>query len=288
MAHAALRFSSVLLLLAGCAELTEIELPPELPGDLLFPPAPDTPAADAETWYADCGTDLVFAMADLLPNLAEGMVHQRIPYAQTSPDEWRDCSGNFLRLSSYVASACPAGLDHLAAPPGIADYSPDGSNVTGLEPLARSSRDLARWYHEQGQFVPVWYDDEASVVLDQYRYLIKPGAVLWFARKRPVEANGLDQLFGRNIRETHIRHVGTVVRVELDDEGQTVSYAMYHGRNRERLGSITDDHRDRGTGGGPPFGNGDEYLVGIGTLLPIVAPPGESVGSSTPSRPRGR
>jgi hypothetical protein len=264
-------------LVVGCAEEPVVELATDLPEPPSFPPAPGTPAADADTWYAECGTDLVFSMAELLPGIADGMVRQRIPYGWTSPDEWRDCSGNFLRFSSYVASACPAGRDDLAAPPGIADYLRGGDNVAGLLPRARDSRELARWYFEHDRFVPIWYDQPQKgglpPLLEDSRYLIKPGAVLWFSANRPYERGGIEQLFARNVRGTQIKHLGTVVSVEHDDDGQVVGYAMYHGRNPDRAGSVTDGHSIHGTGDGPPFGNGGEFLVGIGTLLPLAEPP---------------
>lgn len=267
------------LALVACAAPPAPELPAVLPGaglgaaSLAFPPAPDDAAAAGETWFAECGPRTWFPMGGLLSSIATGMVHQRIPYGRA--EEWRDCSGDFLRLSSYVAAACPPGQPYLAAPPGIADYDPDASNVPDLEPRARSSRDLARWFNDTGRFVPVFYppDEEPEETLDRYRYLLKGGAVLWFAHHPPQERHGIEQLFSRNARGTGIHHIGTVVATELDDDGQVVGYSMFHGGNAGRIAAVTDEHRFASTGGRPPFGNGDDWLVGIGTLLPIVEPP---------------
>jgi hypothetical protein len=64
--------------------------------------------------------------------------------------------------------------------------------------------------------------------------------------------------------------------VDHDEDGEVVGYSMFHGRNPGVPASITDDHRLGGAGGGPPFGNGGQYLVGVGIVLPAVSPPGAS------------
>lgn len=263
--------------LAGCAptlddprEAAEAAVFP-----LIFPPAPDAPVAVAETYYATCD-DTLWSMSDLLRAVTNGMVNQRIPYS-AAPEEWRDCSGNFLRLSSYVASICPGSEADLAAPAGVDDYEPASTNHVSLQPEARSTRELARWYHAQERFVPIWYDEtepsEAPASLDALRHLIKPGAVLWFSYGRPLQADGIDQLFSRGPTRTHINHIGTVVQVERDLQGRVVSYAMFHGRNRDKLATITVDHRYESDGRVPPFGYGSQHLVGIGALLPPASPP---------------
>ncbi|MEQ1568679.1 MAG: hypothetical protein ABMA64_23775 [Myxococcota bacterium] len=277
MARSLLLVALGALRVAGCdAEVPPPPVGPSLPPpELWFPPSPGTAAAEADSWYADCGPGMTFAMADLLPPIAAGLSHQQIPYGRTDPDEWRDCSGNFLRLSSYLAAACPAGSVHLAAPAGVPNYVAGEANAPELAPLARSSRDLAQWYRGEGRFVPVWYpaDRPVSEVLAGVRHLIKAGSVVWFARSPPRADFGVNQLFTRNLRGTAIHHVGTVVATERDEQGDVVRYAMYHAGNTDRVASVTDEHRFVPTGGGPPFGNGPDYLVGIGTLLPIAPPP---------------
>jgi hypothetical protein len=270
--------------LSGCVEPLEspepapVLEPSEQPWDepVSFPPAQGTEAGDSDTYWADCGHGMTFALADLLQPIALGMVHQGIPYARARPDgrdEWRDCSGNFLRLSSYLASACPGSDAQLAAPAGIADWAPEGDNAVALVAAARSSRDLARWYHEQGRFAPVFYDGAdrrtgVSPDLERYRHLIKPGAVLWFSEVAPRAADGIEPLFGGG--RSRIRHMATVVRTELDEDGQVVAYEMYHGRNGTHLAGVSEGRRwtDR-----PPLGNGGQYLVGIGALVEPMPPP---------------
>ena len=274
------RLFALLIGAIGCrpgAELVDptdgtLPIPRLAPVD--FPPEPGTPTALADSWWAACGQRDV-RVGDLLTVIADGLTRQRIPYGRPTPDEWRDCSGAFLRLSSYLASACP-GSDTLAAPPGVEAYRPEGPNVPDVVAYARSSRDLARFMHAQGRFVPITYGDTPkkgalSAAVARYRHLLKPGAVVWFSQRPLLEPLGgeLEQLLVTNLKRTHIHHVGTVVDVEQDEDGEVIAFAMFHGRNPGQVASITTDHR---VDHWPPFGNADQYLTGIGTLLPPIEP----------------
>ena len=189
-------------------------------------------------------------LVDLIRAATNGLVHQRIPYGPA--DEWRDCSGNFLRLSSYLARACPD--QRLAAPAGVADYVEGGDNRVPLIPEARSSRDLARWHHSEGRFVPVWQGDDPTDHQDR----IVPGTVLWFSGRTTPRDQGDQALFDS------IAHMGIVTAVEHDEAGALVAYRMYHGRSRGKLATVTRHRRDAS----PAFGVGRQGLVGIGTILP--------------------
>jgi hypothetical protein len=248
------------------------------------------PLAEIDTandYYARCSGQ-ARNLGDVLAPIVSDMVAQRIPYTQNPSNEWRDCSGNFLRLSSYLASACPDNETYLAASPGIRDYRPGGDNAVPFEAPARSSRELARWYHEQGRFSPIYYDGVSSPAdrpqgLDTIRNLIRPGAVLWFSLDRPLAANGLEGLFTKRVaRGPHINHMGTVTEVTRDETGQLTSYAMYHGRSTGNPGSVTRAHYwtwpESYLAGGskeyPSLGYWNQYLVGIGTIVPVVRAPG--------------
>ena len=270
------------LALSRCADpsyrsppkLPRLEEPEQAKPAPVFPPPPGSEAWVADSWYADCSNGMRFALADLIPSIALAMERQEIPYGRAEPDEWRDCSGSFLRLSSYLASACPDGQPYLPAPPGIADFVRGSDNAVHIQPLARSSRDLAQWFYGQGRMTPVWYEKgvDAEVSIEPYRQLIKPGAVLWFSDRPPREEDGLLQLFGRSDRGTQIRHMGTVVTTEIGEDGEVVSYTMFHGRNAGKLATITEEHELHPGGGRPPFGNGGDYLAAIGSLLPLADP----------------
>ncbi len=73
----------------------------------------------------------------VLQPIVVSMVAQKIPYSQSPSNEWRDCSGNFLRLSSYVANQCPG--VQLVAPPGVTAYTKGGRNKAPGGEQARSN-----------------------------------------------------------------------------------------------------------------------------------------------------
>ena len=256
-------------------------------------PLPTAVAGDSDYFYAQCNGK-VQNLQDVLAPIVADMSAQKIPYSQTPANEWRDCSGNFLRLSSYLASACPENARYLVAPPGVSDYRPGGDNVAPEANLSgRASRDIARWYHGQGRFTPIYYDGvdspaERPQALVANRHLIRPGAVLWFSLDRPRSADGLEGLFTKSVsRGPHINHMGTVTEVTRGDDGQVVSYAMYHGRSTGKPGSVTrahfwtwpDSYLANGSREYPSFGYWKQYLVGIGTIVPLVGPVVRSDGS---------
>ncbi len=247
-------------------------------------PASDNDIFSEPSYYAKCDNKLE-SMASMLEPIAKKLVSQKIPYAQKPANEWRDCSGNFLRLSSYVAEACLGSRVHLATGPGITDYKVGGNNKATPKAKARDSRSLAKWYQDQGRFIPIYYDNvtaditQPSDSLKMNRHRIKPGAVLWFSRSLPTSAGGVNALFARR-EPGSINHMGTVVSTKLDNEGQLIQYSMYHGRRAGKLATITHTQYWQWpltyTKGGrkyPPAGYWKQYLVGIGTLLPAEVPP---------------
>ena len=234
------------------------------------------------SYYAKCGNQ-VKSMASILEPIVNRMVKQKIPYSNKRADEWRDCSGNFLRLSSYVAEACPGSSANLAAGPGITDYKAVGNNRVTAKAKARDSRSLAKWYYEHDRFIPIYYDnatdnsDQIYKILKENRDRIKPGAILWFSHSRPTSAGGINALFD-NGSPSSINHMGTVVSTTLDNEGHIQQYSMYHGRSKGKRATITKTQfwswPPKYTRGGqtyPRLGYWRQYLVGIGTLLPAVA-----------------
>jgi len=200
------------------------------------------------------------------------MVNQKIIYTQNPSSEWRDCSGNFLRLSSHVAGICDVDL---VAPPGVREYVKNGNNERpGIEE-ARTTRGIARWYDERGTFVPIFYDDvditEAPKALTAVREKIKPGAVLWFSQRKPLASDKKDGLY-RELGGA-IGHMGTITSVERDANGLVTSWEMYHGQNKKKHNGITRhwwDWPDKFTSGGkeyPPGGYWSQRIVGFAESL---------------------
>ncbi len=248
--------------------------------------------ADDNAYYVMCGGK-VKRLENILQPIVDNLVAQKIPYTQDPANEWRDCSGNFLRLTSYVASECSEQQDNLIAPPGIKDYLPGGDNVGPGNVTARSSRSVAKWYQMKGRFTPIYYDGVQSpsqipADLHKYRNRIRPGAVLWFSRGRPISADGLDALFQKTSSGTHINHMGTVTAVERNESGDVISFEMFHGRTKTKPASVTRTHfwkwPDKYLQGGakeyPSFGYWGQSLVGIATLAPVVTMTAAAVNSN--------
>lgn len=150
-----------------------------------------------------------------------------------------DCSGIFHRVIGEMRKICPN-----------YDYPSPTRN--------RSSRDLARWYFERGELVPV--NDPIKMA-----HLIKPGAVMFFAHR----GKNIDNFAGkRSFNANIVSHIGIVVAVEKDAAGRVISYQLFHGRSRGKIASITKYHyRNPSKKYLPPFGNYDQPLVAIARMF---------------------
>ncbi|MFK7997215.1 MAG: hypothetical protein AB8B87_23995 [Granulosicoccus sp.] len=195
------------------------------------------------------------------------MDNQTIKYAQSPNSEWRDCSGNFLRLSSHIAEQCDV---ELVAPRGVRKYVDGGDNERPGRAAARTTRGIAKWYDEQGKFVPVFYDGtvdltEAPGALIAIRNKIKTGSVLWFSFEKPLAEIKKEGLF----KEVGglINHMATVTSVEKDDNGDVIAWYMYHGINGKKNNDITPQWWTYPTVFGdkkyPPGGYWGQRLVGF-------------------------
>lgn len=265
----------------GCSDSTgsDEEVPPPPP------PPPERVALDPHRHFAQCGAELA-DLQNVLTPLVDSLVAQKIPYTRQPANEWRDCSGNFLRLSSALAEACPDQAPRLIAPPGVAPYVAGQDNAVPIDLPYRSSRSVAAWYHDQSRFTPIFYDDAPQVTdvpsqLLKHRELLRPGAVVWFSRGRPQSAEGVDALFKKTGTGSHINHMAVVTEVMRDDDGNVVSYKMFHGHGRADKGtpsSVTNrqffEWPERFLANGsksyPPLGYWSQRLVGVGTIVPTV------------------
>lgn len=237
-------------------------------------PAATTIYANPEAQYVIC-RDQRRALEEILQPIAARLMSQQISYSQVDANEWRDCSGNFLRLSSYLADECPELNGRLAATKGVPDYVPgDNNSARPATAVARTTRDIAKWYADNGSFIPIYYDHgrDEQAALVRHRNNIKPGTVLWFSREKPHPAAGMAPLFA-----SHINHMGTVISVERGENGELLSYSMYHGQNSKKVGAVTHDHYwawpAKFTNGGkqyPPLGYWDQYLVGLAPIAPMA------------------
>lgn len=272
----------VLALPMACTTTTP-EPKPSPPPPEIIPPPPPTVSLGNKSHYAMCNGQ-VRDMADVLRPIVSALEAQKIPYNRSAPQEWRDCSGNFLRLSSAVAAACPDAESELTAPAGVRPYVKGGNNVVQFNVPYRSSRAVAKWYADRGRLTPIYYDDAPSVAdvpqdLLDHRNLIRPGAVVWFSRGRPVSTLGLEQLFAAPSTPNNINHMATVTEVTRDPNGNVIQYKMYHGHGKEAKGtpaSVTTKQYFEfpasmsRSGPYPPLGYWSQRIVAVGTLLPPV------------------
>ena len=278
----------IIVLASGCAS-TVITQPQGAEAVVPTTIQPPPKLQDSGAYYAVCGGQ-VRSVANILEPIVQDMVSRTIPYTKDPSNEWRDCSGVFLRLSSYVAAACPEQQRSLAAPPGIRPYVEGGNNNAPISGKARTSREIAKWYESQGRFTPIYYDGITSssqipTDLRKYRNLIRPGALVWFSLARPSSADDLSGLFEKQVsRGPHINHMATVTSVTRDADDNVIGYEVFHGRSRKNPASVTKTHfwkwpttylkcsdsNDRSTCSKeyPTLGYWNQYLVGIGTLMP--------------------
>ncbi len=155
-----------------------------------------------------------------------------------------DCSGIFHRVLMGVQKRCP---DHEY--PSVKQY--------------RDSRELARWYHEQGELIVI-----KNVVVQSG--LIRPGMALFFGRTGVKYKNASAKTLFSS--QYGIYHVGVVARVYRDKGGKVAGYDLFHGHGRKgkTKASITKWHKRRPTRASyPPFGNGRQQLVAAAWIVPV-------------------
>ncbi len=182
-----------------------------------------------------CAGDLVPAVQATVQGLeAQGILYGVGPLS--------DCSGIFHRVLKGVKKRCP-------------DY-----RYPSLQRY-RDSRELARWYHEQGELVLIGDAQERTD-------LIRPGMVLFYGR------NGVDYtdftVEDLVASRAGIDHVGVIVSVATDEDGEVSSYKLFHGHGRrgKTTASATNWHKREPTRASyPPFGNGRQQLVAAARIV---------------------
>lgn len=169
-----------------------------------------------------------------LTALAEKMEQDSLPY---DASKLQDCSGIFHQVLQHVKSACP---DHRYPAPSE----------------ARSSRALARWYHDHGNFTTI----EDAVA---QRNLIRPGMVMFYGRSGKKYSD-----IDINVLSREVEHVGIVTEVEKNAAGNVVDYVLFHGRqpgvHAQRSFSHPIEPRRAGL---PPFGNWNQQWVAVANTI---------------------
>jgi len=169
--------------------------------------------------------------------IAANLENARLMYGQLP---YTDCSGTFHRVLDSLKHYC-------------SDFKyPDKDDY-------RDSRDLGRWYYEQGEYIRI----KDALAMSSY---IKPGVVMFYGpRQANIDTLGVEALFNQG----GINHVGVVVAVEKDDKGVVTNYSLFHGQRPGKIASTTNYHnRKPSRDTYPPYGNGTEQLVGMAPILP--------------------
>lgn len=191
------------------------------------------------------GTQLIY--------ISESITAQQLPYIVGGP-ALQDCSGIFLRITDSLKARIPALADKLK-------YTFPNANEH------RSSRGIARWYHEHGN-LHIVEDGKAEA------NRIHPGSVMFFANTDQHYSNmNIDLLAGppSGVPKGVIMHIATVVSVVKDDAGNVIKYTMMHGRNTKNPASASGGNCDCGATTGKqhekfPFGNWNQQWVAVANI----------------------
>ena len=228
------------------------ELPPEPePPKVLVPAAmPWEGLAELDMYEATCGDEETLVnIGEKIKPIAESLIG--VPYSQ---ELGNDCSGMFHKALAKMQSLCT-------------------NHTTPSMSEARTTRDLAKWYHEKGELILV--DD-----VEQMAELIKPGVVVFFGHNRKRYENfTAEDLYGKRdangnpARDENgvaikgiVEHMGIVVDT-VREEGVLTNYHMFHGRYFGKPSAITTWHVRAKKPTHPPFGNGNQQLIAVARLI---------------------
>jgi hypothetical protein len=153
-----------------------------------------------------------------------------------------DCSGIFHRVLRAIKKKC------------------SGYELPDAEQY-RDTRELARWYFNQGELIVI---EDPFAAAD----LLKPGAVLFFGyRDKKYKNIKPTALFGA----AGIEHMGVVVDVQRDSYQRVISYGLFHGQTTGKIASITRFHLRTPTRPNlPPFGNWNQQWVAFARIVKPV------------------
>jgi hypothetical protein len=190
-------------------------------------------------------TDLCFTegiLDNLLTQYAEKIEALELAY---DPSKMQDCSGIFFRLvNEFAQKRCP-------------EYKyPDPKS-------ARPCRMIAKWYHDNKNFS--FIEDPMA-----QRNLIKPGAVMFYGPPgRSFNNMTVERMCGPS---GAIHHIGVVTSIEKDEQGNLLSYTLFHGQTYGKNASRTT-HSAKGPSryNYPLLGFGSEQWVGISYLFTPAA-----------------
>ena len=173
---------------------------------------------------------------------SEKLERDTLWYDNQRPQRLQDCSGIFHRIKERVSKKYVQ-----------FNYPPVAT--------ARHTRALARWYHDNGQFI---------IITDpkKQKDLIRPGSVMFFGESgKRYTSMTIEQLSSDNPRG-YIRHIGVITELVKDKQGETIGYVMMHGRRPGVYAQRTHYHKvDPPRAGFPVLGNWNQQWVAIADIM---------------------
>lgn len=168
----------------------------------------------------------------------------------------QDCSGIFHKIKDSVEIWASSNCSQVFSYP---DFE-----------TTRSSRHIADWYYRNDNLVFV--EDPMTS-----RNLIKPGSVMFYAKPgKKYSGLTIEMLTASdnnyNSAQAAIMHIGVVVDVTRDPEGNVIQYTLMHGRNERYPASMTDFHKEvqsRSNPNLPKFGNWSQQWVAIAEVATL-------------------
>lgn len=198
---------------------------------------------------ADCVSGDSFQQR--LLRVTENIEAKKYPYRA---DLGQDCSGIFHKIKDSVDLWTQSQCE-------------DSNFVFPDYDSTRSSRAIADWYYEKGNLTLV--EDPMKV-----RNQIVPGSVMFYSKPGKTYTNlNIEKLTGKSNNYSPasgaIMHIGVVVDVTKDEEGNVVQYTLMHGRNERHPASRTDYHKEVQSKNQtlPKFGNWSQQWVAIASVV---------------------
>ena len=148
-----------------------------------------------------------------------------------------DCSGMFHRVLKSVHAQCPN-----AVYPAPED--------------ARSSRGLAKWFHDNGRLTII---NDAKTA----GHMLRPGAILFFGSSGVKYTNPTIDILANS---GGVQHISVVTAIDEDDAGIVQGYTMFHGRSTGKIASRTKGNPLQPKRDLPPYGNWKQELVAVAYL----------------------
>lgn len=202
------------------------------------------------TIAAACGEDE--ALHAKLLSVSSSIEALKLPYVAS---KGQDCSGIYHKMKDSVQQWLPADCAENYVFP---EYD-----------KIRSSRQIADWYHGQGNLTLV--EDPMAV-----RNQIKPGSVMFYAKPgKKYTGITIEMLTAKSQNYASsgaIMHIGTVVDVTKDENGNVIQYTLMHGRNPKYPASRTEFHKEvqsKSNPNLPAFGNWSQQWVAIADIATL-------------------